>query len=77
VAELSAAARLDTTWSRPPPDPAEAAAIARESAEFERIRREVAIARSVRIAWAVGAIVVFVGALVTVSILRLAGTPLA
>ena len=70
--ELSAAAQLDTTWSRVAPDPAEAAAITRERTEFDLVRRQVAFARSVRIAWAVGAVVLLVGTLAVVSILQLA-----
>jgi hypothetical protein len=72
VAELSALARTETTWSDAPPLTAfEAVVAARENAEFDHIRREVAAARIVRAAWAIGLIVVVAGALVALGILQL------
>jgi hypothetical protein len=72
VAEFAAAARLDATWTDAAPSPIDSAETAGERAEFERVRRDIATARMVRIAWATGTVVVLVGALVALSILRLA-----
>lgn len=76
VSELSALARIETTWSDAPPLTAfEALVAARENAELGRARRQVAIARITRAAWAVGIVTLLVGTFVAVAVLQLQARP--
>lgn len=71
VAELAAYARREATWSCAAREPAVAAGEARERAEFDRIRHEVRVARTVRVAWSIGVVGVLSGVLVAVGLLQL------
>lgn len=70
VAELAGFARLDSTWSDDQVD-SSVEVSAQERAEFDRVRRDVTIARIIRAFWAIGAAAVLAGFLVALGILQL------
>lgn len=70
AAHLAAVARIEATWTFEPRSVADVELIARERAEFEAVRREVATAKLVRSAWAVGVVTLLLGMVLAV-LLRL------
>lgn len=74
VASLTAAAHTETIWSSEPRSVADVELMARERAEFDRVRREVATARIVRTAWAISVATLLVGMMLAVGLLQLVAT---
>lgn len=70
AAHLAAVARTEAIWTTEPRSVADVELIASERVEFDLVRREVATARLVRSAWAIGVVTLLVGMMLAVGLLQ-------